>query len=213
MRTGRRVDGRTQRGGFQAVNVRKWLAALVSELRARGAGPTPGRLVAWLGGLFIVVVVALAGYDIVRSHRATLEQIRVDLDTQSRVIAEQTARTVQAIDTVLRHLAEQNRRGLLDRLDSDALHAYMQEQTVGLVQIDGLAIFNVDGTARAATMVPRSQLEKLDATQLPAFQRLRNENTADLAIGATFKSASTGRYVIPIGRRLVNARGELGGIV
>src|SRR5262245_56513842 len=184
--------------GLLAVKVRKWLAALGSEVRAPGAAPTPGRLVAWLGGVFIVVVIALAGYDIVGSHRATVEQIRVDLDTQSRVIAEQTARTVQAIDTVLRHLAEQNRRGLLDRLDADALHAYLQEQTVGLVQIDGLAIFNVDGTARAATMVPRSQLPGLNATQLPAFHRLRDNTHAGLGIGTTFKSVSTGRHVIPI---------------
>jgi hypothetical protein len=110
MRIGRRIDGRTCSGGSQAVKVRNWLAALGSELHALGAGPTPGRLVAWLGGVFIVVVVALAGYDIVRSYQATVEQIRVDLDTQSRVIAEQSARAVQAIDTVLRHLAEQSRR-------------------------------------------------------------------------------------------------------
>jgi PAS domain S-box-containing protein len=195
------------------VKVSKWLAALGMEVRALRAGPAPGRLVAWLGGAFIVVVVALAGYDIVRSYHATVEQIRVDLDTQSRVITEQTARTVQAIDTVLRHLAEQSRRGLFDRLDSDALHAYLQEQTVGLVQIDGLAVFNVDGTARAATMVPRAQLQNLNATQLPAFQRLRDNSHAGLAIGTTFKSASTGRHVIPIGRRLDNAHGELGGLV
>ena len=69
------------------------------------------RSVAWTGGGFIAVIVALAAYDIVDSYRTTVHDIGRELDAQARLIAEQTARSLQAVDLVLRHLAQQHRQG------------------------------------------------------------------------------------------------------
>jgi hypothetical protein len=60
------------------------------------------RSVPWVGGLFIAVIAAMAAYDIVRSYQATISNTGHELDSQARVIAEQTARSVQAVDVVLR---------------------------------------------------------------------------------------------------------------
>ncbi len=59
--------------------------------------------------MFIAAIVALAAYDIVRSYRANAIDTARELDTQSRIIAEQTARSLQAVDLVLRHIAGQRR--------------------------------------------------------------------------------------------------------
>ena len=72
------------------------------------------RRVAWAGGLLVAALAGQGVYDMVRGYRSTLEETQHALESQSRVIAEQTARSLQAVDTVLRHLAEQHRRGLFD---------------------------------------------------------------------------------------------------
>jgi PAS domain S-box-containing protein len=169
--------------------------------------------IGWIGGLFIAAIAALAGYDMLRSYRQTIEQTERELDVQARVIAEQTTRSLQAVDTVLRHLAEQHRHGLLQRLDPDELHAYLKEQAVGLVQVDGLSVFGADGRGLGSSVVPPADVAKMDVTKLPTFYRLREEPTVRTMVGTTLRSLGTGRWVFPIGRRLESANGEFQGVV
>lgn len=172
-----------------------------------------GRRIAWVGGVFIAAIAALAGYDMLRSHRDAIAQTERELDVQARVIAEQTTRSLQAVDTVLRHVAEQHRRGLLDRLTPEELHAYLKEQAVGLVQVDGLAIFGSDGLGRASSVVPPSEVGKMDLNKLPTYHRLREEPTVRTMVGTTLRSLGTRRWVFPIGRRLESPGGEFLGVV
>ncbi|WP_298824678.1 hypothetical protein [uncultured Piscinibacter sp.] len=62
------------------------------------------RRVAWMGGVLIAAIAALATCDIWRTHRETIVQAERDHDVQARVIAEQTTRSLQAVDAVLRLL-------------------------------------------------------------------------------------------------------------
>src|SRR5262245_22741303 len=110
------------------------------------------RAVAWIGGPFIAAIVALAGYDIVSSYHSAVASTAHELDAQGRLIAEQTARTLQAVDVMLRHLAQQHRQGAFDGMKPRELHAYLREQAVGLVQVEGLGIIHPDGTPRALSM-------------------------------------------------------------
>ncbi|MES2959567.1 MAG: PAS domain-containing protein [Pseudomonadota bacterium] len=182
-------------------------------LAAFSPGPWPRRRVAWLGGLFIAAMVGLAAYDIVRGYRSTVAETGRELDTQARVIAEQTARSVQAVDVVLRHLAEQLQTGTLATLSRDELHLYLKEQAVGLVQIDGLVVFNPDGTVRAVSQVPTAQLPPIDVSRGSTFARLRDEPGPGLRVDTALKSPGTGRWVFPIGRRLVSRTGAFAGAV
>lgn len=182
--------------------------------RAAGlAGRWSPRHVAWLGGLFIAAIALLAAYDIVRAYRQTIAQTERELDVQARVIAEQTTRSLQAVDTVLRHLAEQHRRGVLQRLGPDELHAYLKEQAVGLVQVDGLTVFGADGRGLGSSVLPPAEVAKIDVTRLPTFYRLREEPVLRTMVGTTIRSPGTGRWVFPIGRRLESPSGEFLGTV
>lgn len=185
-------------------------------LRARTAslaGRWTPRHVAWLGGLFIAAIALLAAYDIVRAYRQTIAQTERELDVQARVIAEQTTRSLQAVDTVLRHLAEQHRRGVLQRLSPDELHAYLKEQAVGLVQVDGLTVFGADGRGLGSSVLPPAEVSKIDVTKIPTFYRLREEPMVRTMVGTTIRSLGTGRWVFPIGRRLESPSGEFLGTV
>ena len=91
------------------------------------------RAVAAAGGFFIAAIVALAAYDIVASYRAAVINTGRELEAQARLIAEQTARTFQAVDLVLRHIAQQHQQGAFDGMSDRQLHNYLREQSVGLV--------------------------------------------------------------------------------
>ena len=88
-------------------------------------------------------------WDVVRGYRAAADDTDRELETQARVIAEQTARSVQAVDVVLRHVAAEYKRGRLARLSPDELHHYLRELSVGLKQIDGFGLYDADGNAVA----------------------------------------------------------------
>ena len=92
------------------------------------------RLLVWIGGLLIAAIVSLAGYDIYRSHQAVVLDTVRELDTQARIIAEQTTRTLQAIDVLLRHIAAEHQRGRLAKLSPEELHEYLRQQAIGVIQ-------------------------------------------------------------------------------
>ena len=97
---------------------------------------------------------ALAAWDIVRGYRIAADDTDRELETQARVIAEQTARSVQAIDVVLRHVAAEYKRGRLTRLSPDELHTYLRELSLGLKQIDGFGLYGANGDAIALSWMP-----------------------------------------------------------
>ena len=92
--------------------------------------PWGRRSVAWAGALLIAAVLAFAAFDTVRTYRATLADTAQDLEGKSRILAEHTARGLQAVEIALRHIADEHRRGALIELSPEALHAYLREQSV-----------------------------------------------------------------------------------
>ncbi len=178
-----------------------------------GSGPGPRRSVAWLGGLFITAIVGLAIFDTVRSYHATLAGTGRELESQARVIAEQTARSIQAVDVVLRHLVGEHQRGALATTDREAQHQVLKEQAVGLVQADGLALFNAEGTLVAASRTPPARLPALNIAGDEPFPRLREDTAPGLVIGHARRTPITGEWVFPIVRRLRTPAGAFAGVI
>ncbi len=124
-----------------------------SAIAAFASRQWAARGVPWIGAVLIGVIVVMAATDIVRGYRIAVEETGRELETQSRIIAEQTARSVQAVDVVLRYISEQFKKGALSRLNEEELHNYLKEQAIGLVQAEGLAMHNADGSPRAISWV------------------------------------------------------------
>ena len=171
------------------------------------------RAIPWIGGLFIGAIVALAAYDIVRGYRTTVEETGRELDTQARIISEQTARSLQAVDVLLRHLTEQFRIGTLSALSSQDLRAYLQEQAVGLVQIDGLLILHADGSVRGSSYLRPGQEAAVDVSRTATFQAMRSDRNLGLFIDAARRSEVDQQWVFPIARRLESSSGQFAGVV
>jgi PAS domain S-box-containing protein len=170
-----------------------------------------GRRFAWIGGLLIAAIAALAAYDMWRGYQATVEETQRELTIQSRVIAEQTARSVQAVDVMLRHVAAEYRRGRLTKLGPDELHAYLRDITVGLKQIDGLGMFDAAGEQIAVSWPePR---KAVNMAKLPRFAQLRDDPTLDFVIFEAARAAGDGVSIVPFGRRLETPGGQFAGVV
>jgi hypothetical protein len=151
------------------------------------------RSVAWIGGLLIAVIVAAAAFDIVRSYSIAVEDTGRELETQARIIAEQTARSMQAVDIVLRHIAAEFRRGRLAKLSSAQLHAYLNEQTVGLTQIDGIAMHDANGNAIAISWLPTDAGEGINVADFESFRAVRDDVKSGLFVSPATLSRRQGR--------------------
>ncbi|HEU0204970.1 MAG TPA: PAS domain-containing protein, partial [Burkholderiaceae bacterium] len=169
------------------------------------------RAIPWIGGLFIAAIAALAVWDIVHSYRAAAADTDRELETQARVIAEQTARSVQAIDVVLRHVAAEYKRGRLARLTPGELHTYLHELSVGLKQIDGFGMYDANGEAVALSW-PASSPPMRSIADLPGFHAMRADPKAELGIANVYR-ADDGVWALPLGRRLEKASGEFAGLI
>lgn len=175
------------------------------------AAPASRRGVTSVGVVLIGVIVVMALYDLVLGYRAAIDDTRKELALQARMVAEQTTRSLQAVDVVLRHVEAEYRRGRLARLGAADLHAYLNEQAVGLVQIDGLAMHDAQGAALAVSWLPPGAVA--DVSKLPTFRALSEGRRSDTVVGAALNSPSDGHYIFPIARRLVDERGQFAGAV
>ncbi|HTT09358.1 MAG TPA: PAS domain-containing protein [Burkholderiaceae bacterium] len=196
------------------------------ETTARRAGPATRRAggsfgsLRWtprgillLGSLFIAVFIGLAACDIVLGYRAAVSATGRRLESQAQVIAEQTARSLQAVDVVLRHLVEQAGEGRFAGRSPADLHAYLQEQSVGLVQVDGLLVVNADGSIRATSYLLPGQEATINVSALAQFHALQADTKTPISVGAARRSDVDGQWIFPVARRLTNAHGRFNGAV
>jgi PAS domain S-box-containing protein len=171
------------------------------------------RAVAWGGALFIGVVVALEGYNVLRNYRSTVESTGRELDTQARVLAEQAARTIQAVDVQLRHLAQQFRDGSLSGLSDRDLRAYLKDYALGIVQIEGLLVVNADGSIRTSSYMTPEQEAPVNLHDRHLTRTLRDDPRAGLVISPTEQSVVDKKWMFPLGRRLDTSSGAFAGVV
>jgi PAS domain S-box-containing protein len=171
------------------------------------------RSIPWMGGLFIVAISALAAYDIYRNYNAAAAETARELDTQARVLAEQTARSLQAIDLVLRHVAEQRRTGALAAQHRGDLHAYLKDQAVGLVQSEGLMLFDATGKLIASSQTATLPSPPYDASKDPLYPALKYGGSELVVDGLRRGVLNPDKWVVPIARRLQGPDGQFAGAI
>jgi len=173
----------------------------------------PRRGIPWVGAVLIVVIAAAAAYDIARGYQMVVRDTGRDLDSQARVVAEQTARSLQAADLILRHIALQFQKGTLASLSDEQMSAYLKEQAVGLVQLDGLGTVDASGSGRAASFVDSKPDPDPDLSTRAYFRVLRDARNAGTFVDEGLKSEFDQRWIFPIARRLETPSGQFAGVI
>ncbi|MBI5716898.1 MAG: PAS domain-containing protein [Burkholderiales bacterium] len=174
----------------------------------------PWRSIALGGSLFILAIAALSVYDIVRGYHQVVAETGRDLQSQARVIAEQAARSLQAVDGVLRQVSEDSRGGALHKLAPAALHAYLRNQAQGLVQADALSLFDAEGRLVASSATAEPAPPPVNLADDPAFQWVRaQERTGPLVAPVRLGRVLTRGWFLPMARRVETADGRFAGAV
>jgi PAS domain S-box-containing protein len=186
---------------------------VAGTLASLGLRQWSGRNVTWFGAVLIGAILALAGYDIVRSYRYTIEENGRLLESGAQIIAEQTARSVQAIDVALGNLADQHRRGDFKNLGPQDLHALLRQKAGDLVQADGIALHDAQGRALALSWLYPFSEEGANVANRAQFRQVRDNPAAGLVIGNALQSQTDGRWFFPMSRRLTSASGEFAGML
>jgi signal transduction histidine kinase len=165
----------------------------------------------WAGAVLIAAVVAAAAYDLYRGYHEAVRNTGRELDTQARIIAEQTSRSLQAVDVLLRHIAAEYQRGRLARLKPADMHAYLREAVVGMNQIDGLGMFDAAGDALGVSWPAARQPPNM--ASLPRFQALRDNPSAGFGVFEAAPGAGDGVWILPLARRLEGPGGNFAGVI
>ncbi len=94
------------------------------------------------------------------------------------------------------------------------MHAYLQDQAIGMVQVESLAVFDANGILMANSVIADPPELRIDVVNDPAFRSLRQGRGPQLSIAAArpalFKPET---WVFPIARRLETPGGAFGGVV
>jgi PAS domain S-box-containing protein len=141
-------------------------------------------------------------------------------DTQSLgvVLAEQTARTIQAVDLVIQQtqamvLARgiQNPGQFRQRTGAEDVHGFLADLLKNLPQADAIAL--IDDTGRITNFSRAWPIPVIDTSDREYFRYLRDHNVYEPFIGPPVQSKVNGAWTIAVARRVNGPNGEFLGIV
>jgi PAS domain S-box-containing protein len=169
------------------------------------------RWVPTAGAILITVMLGITVFDIVRARSRAVEDTGQQLLARARIIAEQTQRTLQSVDIVLRQVATDWHDGELSRATPERLHTYLRDQAVGLTQIGGLALADARGDLVAASWA--APPPKVNVASQPGFEQLRDGHGAQPMLAPAFRGPIDGQWIVPMARRLASAGARFDGVV
>jgi signal transduction histidine kinase len=173
-----------------------------------GRATRPLRQVGWLVGLAFVIGL-LAGAEIWHSYRQTTIAAERSAAGLVHLLAEQTERTIQAIDLTLIGMRDALRVAPGLAPDDPAYRAALQERLKSLPYVRSLYVVGADGFSTQDS----GALHETSLAERPYFQAHREDPNLGLHIGQPLRSITTDFWFISISRRIANADGSFGGVV
>jgi signal transduction histidine kinase len=196
-----------------------------SELIApAGASPTgrrvvTGYLILWLVWLLLIGTVVGTGYTAIQYIRNNaLDDARHDMDSLGVVLAEQTARTIQSVDLVLRavqsrtaDLGIQTPDDFRQHMAGEGTHRLLSEYLRNLPQAQMIAVVDADGWLLSWSS--EGPLPKLDLSDRNYFQYLRSHDQSDVFVSGPKIGRVSSKWIMVIVRRINGPDGRFLGVV
>jgi diguanylate cyclase (GGDEF)-like protein len=194
MRTGLGISsGRLMMALHSVRNIRRGLVALAMALP--------------------ILYVLFAGVAILQDRRSTLEQAASDMRNIAATLSEHAMRTFGEADTHLRTaIAEIERRKLtLSPADERSIHEILVAAMAGAPQAASLNVIGPDGWMRASDAA--YPLRPIDSRDREYYAYLSTHPEREMHIARSIRSRSSGKWSIPIARRIDKPDGSLKMIV
>ncbi|MBV9551951.1 MAG: PAS domain S-box protein [Alphaproteobacteria bacterium] len=170
------------------------------------------------GLLFIAIMLIAACLAIWNLREDRIANEMRDGQRLGVVLAEQTARTIQAVDLVV-----QQTQGMIqskgvqapdqfrERLATEEVHVYLVSRLKNLPQADALALIDGVGSLTNSSNAWPGQL--VDVSDREYFRVLHEHNSADPFVGPPIRSKINGEWTMTIARRVNGPQGEFLGVV
>lgn len=171
-----------------------------------------------VGLILLGMTVCGAGLLLWDLRNQTLHQARHEVDDLGLVLAEQTARSLQAIDLVLSDTAATVRAAgagtptqLKQAMGTPAIHHYLEDQAKRLSQSDAMALIGADGRFINTSRVwPVPDIDLSDREYLAYF---REHDDPGIFVNRPLRNPITGTQTLFAMRRLNAADGSFLGLV
>ena len=167
--------------------------------------PTPRRIPVCAVAL-AVALLGLSVWSVVEERQGDLDQAATESRNLAQTLQQQTLQAFQAADVALRGLADG-----IGTPDPATLPDLLARQARGLSQVRYLAVLDAGGgrIADSGDAPPAAA----DTARAAWFAALRDQPDLKLSIGVPVESATDGRWVVPMARRLSGPRGTFAGVV
>ena len=160
-----------------------------------------GRALIALGLVLVGINVASAIWDVHEARNRTEQRARRDFANTTRLIAEQTAASLDAVDLILRTAPA--------RPSSEAIEPRLRDALPRIAQVAGLVV--VDDQARVLSRsgdVP----DFAALAERPFFRAHRDDPAGDLALSEPYPVAEGGPWRFVLSRRVADASGRVRGV-
>jgi PAS domain S-box-containing protein len=161
--------------------------------------------------LFMVALALGALYELDRSKREAQERAAHEIDALARVFAEQTRRSLQTVDIMLRSLAEAYRDRTLPPLDSRQMHEELAAQRDQFSDVGAVFITDANGERLNSSTAFPSPPGSVGGRRL--MEALQARPLDQAFAGESVRRLGTGGWVLPLARRLEGPGGRLDGAV
>jgi PAS domain-containing protein len=173
----------------------------------------------WLAGTIIIAITAvLAGLNIWSTRADAIAHARQEMISLGTVLAEQTARSFQAVDLVL-----QETRGMVlaagvatpdqfrRRMATEEVHEFLVARLHSLPQADAVTL--IDDAGRIVNFSRSWPVPVLETADRDFYTYLREHDDPAAFVGMPVRNKVTGAWVITLTRRISGPGGEFLGIV
>jgi diguanylate cyclase (GGDEF)-like protein len=171
-----------------------------------------------VGVLVLLAIAAATASLIVTQRAAALEESRRDTANFAQVLAEQTSRSMQAIDLSLRQVSGQLTATMHgegdtrpDTMGSMTVHDFLADELKDLPQVAALFVLAPDG--RLANFTRAFPSPQVDVSDRDYFLHFRDEDDHAAFVGQPIRSHADGAWTVVLARRINDARGAFAGVV
>ena len=172
-----------------------------------------------LAGIILVgITMVAAGLTIWDRHEETMASYRREIGNLSTTLAEQAARSMQAVDLVLKEVQAQVAGNGTDDLEqfkrlmsSEEVHRFLAARQDSLQQVNSLGLVGADGTLiNSSRSWPVPSIDLSGRDYLGYF---RDHSDAGVFIGQPAHNLVTGAWTSFFARRLSGSNGQFLGVV
>ena len=178
----------------------------------------PSRRLALAGVILVGITIIAAGLAIWDRREESIASYRREITNLGTVLAEQTARSMQAVDLVLTEVrAKVSAANTVDPeqlarvMGTDEVHSFLVSRRETLPQAQAIGFVGADGRLINSSRIWPTEL--IDLSDRDYFTHFRDHEDAGIFIGAPRPDRVTGAWTFFEGRRASGPHGEFLGVV